>query len=204
MARPIARGILSFGLVAIPVEIHTATRSENVSFHLLHSKCGSRVRNQVFCFTWKMLVERTDLVRGTKSQKANMCSFPMSELESLEAEANSAIELKEFIPIEKIDPVYFEHGYYLAPEPGGEKPYRLLANAMNETDKVAPAEMVSHNKENLVLIRPKGSLMMLQVMFYADEVRDFGAIRKGTRPTADTRRVRACPKPCRKTIVAGV
>jgi DNA end-binding protein Ku len=179
MARPIARGILSFGLVAIPVEIHTATKSENVSFHLLHGKCGSRVRNQVFCPICKVVVKRSDLVRGYEVAKGEYVQLTDEELESLEAEANSAIELKEFIPIEKIDPVYFEHGYYLAPEPGGEKPYRLLADAMNETGKVALAEMVSHNKENLVLIRPAKFGLVLQVMFYANEVRDFGAIPKG-------------------------
>ena len=85
------------------------------------------------------------------------------------------------IPIEKVDPVYFEHGYYLAPEPGGEKPYRLLADAMEDTGKVALAEMVSHNKENLVLIRPAKRGLVLQTMFYANEVRDFAAIPKADR-----------------------
>ena len=104
MARPISRGILSFGLVAIPVEIHTATRSENVSFHLLHAKCGSRVRNQSLCPVCKVVVERADLVRGYEVAKGEYVQLTDEELESLEAEASSAIELKEFVPIQKVDP----------------------------------------------------------------------------------------------------
>ena len=125
MARPIARGVLSFGLVAIPVEIHTATKSQNVSFNLLHAKCGSRIRNQIFCPACKIVVERADLVRGYEVAKGEYVRLTDAELEALEAEANSAIELKEFIPISKVDPVYFEHAYYLAPDEGGEKPYRF-------------------------------------------------------------------------------
>ena len=104
MARPISRGILSFGLVAIPVEIHTATRSENVSFHLLRAKCGSRVRNQKLCPVCKVIVERADLVRGYEVAKGEYVQLTDEELESLEAEASSAIELKEFVPIQKVDP----------------------------------------------------------------------------------------------------
>ena len=103
---PIARGVLSFGLVAIPVEIHTATKSQNVSFNLLHAKCGSRIRNQIFCPACKIVVERADLVRGYEVAKGEYVRLTDAELESLEAEANRNIELKEFIPIQKIDPFY--------------------------------------------------------------------------------------------------
>jgi DNA end-binding protein Ku len=104
MARPISRGVLSFGLVAIPVELHTATRSQNVSFHLLHAKCGSRVRNQYFCPDCNEVVERDRLVRGYEIGKGRYIQVTDDELEALEAEANSNIELKEFIPIKKVDP----------------------------------------------------------------------------------------------------
>jgi DNA end-binding protein Ku len=129
MARPIARGMLSFGLVAIPVEIHTATRSQHVSFHLLHAKCGSRVKNQYLCPVCNVVVERADLVRGYEVAKGEYVRFTDDELDTIEAEANSNIELKEFIPIEKVDPVYFEGAHYLAPDEGGAKAYRLLAEA---------------------------------------------------------------------------
>lgn len=116
MARPTARGVLSFGLVAIPVEIHTAIQDTGISFNLLHTKCGSRMRNRHFCPVCNVVVERSDLVRGYEFEKGQYVQVTDAELDALEAEANSNIELKEFIPIEKVDPVYFEDANYLAPD----------------------------------------------------------------------------------------
>jgi DNA end-binding protein Ku len=178
MARPIARGMLSFGLVAIPVEIHTAIKSQHVSFHLLHAVCGSRLKNRYLCPVCNEVVERDQLVRGYEISKGEYVRFTDAELETIEAEANSNIELKEFIPIEKVDPVYFEDAHYLAPDEGGEKAYRLLAEAMEKSGRVALAEMVSHGKEKLVLIRPSKGGLILQTMFYANEIRDFNEIAK--------------------------
>jgi DNA end-binding protein Ku len=178
MARPTARGVLSFGLVAIPVEIHTAIQDTHVSFNLLHAKCGSRLKNRYFRPVDNVVVERADLVRGYEFEKGQYVQVTDAELDALEAEANSNIELKEFIPIEKIDPVYFEDAHYLAPDEGGDKAYRLLADAMEKSGRVALAEMVSRGKEKLVLIRPWKGGLVLQTMFYANEVRDFGEINK--------------------------
>src|SRR6185295_18508033 len=106
MTRPITRGVLSFGLVSIPVELYSAIEDHNIRMHLLHKKCGSRVRNQLFCPVCKVVVERDDLVRGFEVSKGKYVQITEEELESLEAEANSSIEFREFVPIEKIDPVY--------------------------------------------------------------------------------------------------
>jgi Ku protein len=106
---PPGTGVLSFGLVAIPVRIHTATHSENVSFNLLHHKCGSRVRNQHYCPVCNIVVERADLVRGFQHAKDQYVTITEEELESLEAEANRNIDLKEFIPLASVDLVYFEN-----------------------------------------------------------------------------------------------
>jgi DNA end-binding protein Ku len=116
--------------VAIPVRIHTATKSENVSFHLLHNKCGSRVRNQHYCPVCNVVVERDELVRGFQHAKDRFVRITEEELESLEAEANRSIDLKEFIPLTSVDPVYFENTHYLGADKRWEKPYRLLADAM--------------------------------------------------------------------------
>jgi DNA end-binding protein Ku len=156
-------GVLSFGLVAIPVEIHTATKNETVSFNLLHAKCGSRVRNRNLCPVCNEVVERDDLVRGYELAKGQYVQVTDDELVALEAERNSNIELREFIPIAKVDPVYFEGAYYLAPSDGGDKAYRLLAEAMEKSGRVALAEMVSYGKERLVLIRPAKGGLVLQV-----------------------------------------
>jgi DNA end-binding protein Ku len=176
---PPGTGVLSFGLVAIPVRIHTATRSENVSFHLLHNKCGSRVRNQHYCPVCNIVVERADLVRGFQHAKDKYVPITEEELESLEAEANRSIDLKEFIPLASVDPVYFENTHYLGADKGGEKPYRLLADAMAKSGRVAIAELVSRGKEQLVLIRPYRKGLVLHTMYYGNEVRDFKQVPKG-------------------------
>src|SRR5918993_4547180 len=172
-------GVLSFGLVAIPVRIHTATHSENASFHLLHKKCGSRVRNQYHCPVCNVVVERDDLVRGFQHAKDQYVQLTEEELDSLEAEANKNIDLKEFIPLASVDPIYFENTHYLGADKGGEKPYRLLADAMAKSGRVAVAELVSRGKEQLVLIRPYRKGLVLHTMYHADEVRDFQQVPKG-------------------------
>jgi len=147
MARPISRGVLSFGLVSIPVELYSAIEDHNIRFHLLHKKCGSRVRNQLFCPACKVVIERDETVRGYEVAKGQYVRVEDAELESLEAEANSSIEMREFIPIEKVDPIYFESTYYLAPDKGADKPYRLLADTMAKTGRVALAQTVFHNRK---------------------------------------------------------
>src|ERR671914_1950405 len=172
-------GVLSFGLVSIPVRIHTATKSENVSFHLLHDKCGSRVRNQYHCRVCNLVVEREDLVRGFQHAKDQYVQITEEELDSLEAEANNNIDLKQFIPLASVDPVYFENTHYLGADKGGEKSYRLLADAMAKSGRVAIGELVSRGKEQLVLIRPYRKGLVLHTMYHADEVRDFKQVPKG-------------------------
>ncbi len=176
---PPGTGILSFGLVAIPVRIHAATNSEDVSFHLLHKKCGARIRNQHYCPVCNIVVERAELVRGFQHAKDKYVPISEEELESLEAEANNSIDLKEFIPLASVDPVYFENTHYLGADKGGEKPYRLLADAMAKSGRVAIAERVSRGKEQLVLIRPYRKALVLHTMYHADEVRDFKQVPKG-------------------------
>ena len=165
--------------MAIPVRIHTATHSENVSFHLLHDKCGSRLRNQHYCPVCNIVVERADLVRGFQHAKDKYVPITEDELESLEAEANKSIDLKEFVPLESVDPVYFENSHYLGADKGGEKPYRLLADAMAKSGRVAIAELVSRGKEQLVLIRPYRKGLVMHSMYYGNEVRDFNQVPKG-------------------------
>ena len=179
MARVIARGVLSFGLVSIPVDIHSAIEDQSIHMHWLHKKCGSRVGNQLFCPVCKVVVERDDLVRGFEVSKGKYVQITEEELESLEAEANKSIEFREFVPIEKIDPVYFESSYYLAPSKGAEKPYRLMAETLKKTGRVAVAQTVFHEKESLVAVRSHQNGLVMHFMYFADEVREFGQIPKG-------------------------
>ncbi len=172
-------GTISFGLVSIPVKLYTAASSGGVSFNLLHAKCGSRIKQQTFCPTCNETVERNALVKGYEFQKDQYVRFTDEELKSLEGEASKVIDISEFVPLPSVDPIYFEKTYYLGPDKGGEKPYRLLADAMAKSDRVALATFVMRGKESLVLIRPAQDGLMLHTMYFADEVRDFGEIEKG-------------------------
>jgi DNA end-binding protein Ku len=175
----IGSGTISFGLVSIPVKMYTATSPAGVSFNMLHAKCGSRVRQQMFCPTCNTVVERNELVRGYEFSKDQYVQVNDQELKGLEGEASKIIDIAEFVPLDKVDPIYFERAYYLGPDKGGEKAYRLLADAMAKSGRVALAKFVMRGKESLVLIRSARDGLLLHTMYFADEVRDFGEIDKG-------------------------
>jgi DNA end-binding protein Ku len=176
---PLRTGVLSFGLVSIPVQLHTATKDLHIAFNLLHAKCGSRVQNRYYCPVCNEVVERDDRIRGYEFAKDQYVQFTDAELESLETESSNNIELKEFIPLSKIDPVYFEGAYYLGAGEGGEKPYRLLGNALAKSNRAAIAQLVSRGKEQLMLIRPYENGLIMHSLYYANEVRNFAEIAKG-------------------------
>jgi len=175
----IGSGMISFGLVSIPIKLYTAAASGGVSFNLLHAKCGNRIKQQTFCPVCNEVMDRTGLVKGYEFTKEQYVRFADEELKSLEGEASKIIDIAEFVPLPKVDPIYFEKTYYLGPDKGGEKAYRLLADAMAKTERVALAKFVMRGKESLVLIRPAQNGLMLHTMYFADEVRDFGEVDKG-------------------------
>ncbi|HTK68751.1 MAG TPA: Ku protein [Candidatus Eisenbacteria bacterium] len=176
----IGSGTLSFGLVSIPVKMFTAASSANVSFNLLHEKCGGRIKQQMVCPTCNVTVERSSLVRGYEFSKDQYVQFTDEELKSVEGEASEIIDIAEFVPLEQVDPIYFEKSYYLGPDKGGAKAYRLLCDAMEKAQKVALAKFVMRGKESIVLIRPSQDGLMLHTMYFSDEVRDFNEIDKGS------------------------
>ena len=178
-AHSIGSGTISFGLVSIPVRLYTAASSGSVSFNLLHAACGSRIRQQTFCPTCNAVVERTALARGYEFAKDQYVRVTDEELKSLEGEASRTIDIAEFVPLESVDPIYFEKTYYLGPDKGGEKAYRLLAEALDTRARVALATFVMRGKESLVLLRAAQGGLLLHTMYFADEVRDFGEIDKG-------------------------
>jgi DNA end-binding protein Ku len=175
----IGSGTISFGLVAIPIRLYTAASSASVSFNLLHATCGSRIRQQTFCPACNQTVERTALVKGYEVLKDQYVRVTDDELKALEGEASKTIDIAEFVPLPQVDPIYFEKTYYLGPDKGGEKPYRLLADAMAKSEQVAVAKFIMRGKETLVLIRAAQGGLMLHTMYFADEVRDFGEIERG-------------------------
>jgi DNA end-binding protein Ku len=178
-ARSIGSGTISFGLVSIPIRLYVATHSEQLSFNQLHKECGSRIKQQIFCPTCERVVERSELTKGYQFQKDRYVTFSDDELKALEAEANRSIDIQEFVPLDKVDPVYFENAHFLGPDKGAEKAYRLLSDAMRETGMVAVAQLVRGGKEHLVLIRPFENGLVLHSMYYADEVRRFDDVETG-------------------------
>src|SRR5713226_1176554 len=172
-------GTISFGLVSIPVKLYTAASAGGVSFNQLHVKCGNRLRQQMFCPVDNEVVDRSQIVKGYEFAKDQYVRFTDEEIKSLEGEASRVIDIAEFVPLSTVDPIFFEKTYYLGPDKGGEKPYRLLADAMAKMERVALAKFVMRGKESLVLVRPAQHGLMLHTMYFADEVRDFGEIDKG-------------------------
>ena len=176
----IGSGTLSFGLVSIPVKMFTAASAGGVSFNQLHEKCGGRIKQQIFCPSCNEIVDRSALLKGYEFAKDQYVRFTDEELKRLEAEASQSIEIAEFVPLAKVDPIYFEKTYYLGPDKGGDKAYRLLCEAMEQAGQVALAKYVMRGKESLVLIRASQGGLMLHAMYFADEIRDFSEIEKGS------------------------
>jgi DNA end-binding protein Ku len=172
-------GTISFGLVSIPIRMYPAASSQSVSFNQIHEKCGGRIRQQLICPTCNEVVDRSKLVKGYEFAKDQYVHFTPDEIKAMEGEASRMIDIEEFVPLAKVDPIYFENTYYLGPDKGGEKAYQLLAEAMGKAGRVALAKFVMRGKESLVLIRPAQKGLMLHTMYFADEVRDFGEIDKG-------------------------
>jgi len=175
-ARPIATLTVSFGLVSIPVKLFSATEaSRAISFNLLHKACGSRLKQQYVCVKEDVIVPREDMVKGYEFGKDQYVQFTPEELKLLEEAGTHTADIAEFVPIESIDPVYFDKAYYLAPDKGGAKPYALLAKALRESKRCALGRWAARGKQYIVMIRPvangKEDGLVMQQLLYAGEVR---------------------------------
>jgi DNA end-binding protein Ku len=182
-SRPLSGATISFGLVTIPVELRTATRSLAPAFHLVHQVCGNRIHQQLYCPVCQRVVERNELVRGFDVGKDRYVVFTPEELEHLEGEASRTIDIAEFVPLSAVDPIYYETTYYLSPGRDGGKAYGVLAEAMAGDARIALATFVMRGKENLVAIRADNGVLLLHTLFFADEVRPRPTISRETRPS---------------------
>jgi DNA end-binding protein Ku len=179
-ARSMSTATISFGLVTVPIRLYAASESQSaVSFNLLHEKCHSRLKQQYICPTDEEIVTRDQMVKGYEFAKDQYVVFTEDEIKSMAEEASKTIEITEFVPLAKVDPIYFEGAYYLGPDKGGEKAYRLLSEAMRQTGRCALAKWAARGKQYLVLMRPLESGLVMQVLHYADEVRPFSEIPVG-------------------------
>ena len=170
--RSIGSLTVSFGLVAIPAKVFTATQSSNaISFNLLHKTCGSRLRQQYLCQKEGVVVERDDMVKGYEFSKDQYVRFTPEEIKSMEEVGTHAVEISEFVPIESIDPVYFDKTYYLAPDKGAGKPYALLVEALRQSGRCGVGRWAARGKGYLVVLRPIGDVLAMQQLHYAADVR---------------------------------
>jgi len=176
-ARALGNANISFGLVSIPVKLYTASNtSAAISFNLLHRDCGSRLKQQYICSKDESIVPRDEMVKGYEFSKDQYVLFSDEELKAFEEQATQTIEVTEFVPVDKVDPVYYDKPYYLGPDKGGAKPYRLLLEVMKETGRVALAKYAARGKQYLVMLRPTGEGLVMQQLLYADEVRPFSEV----------------------------
>jgi DNA end-binding protein Ku len=168
--RPIWRGAITFGLISIPVKLYSATEDKNVHFHLLHEKDGERVHNRRFCDKGHE-VEWDDLVRGYEYSKGRYVVFTDEELESVKVESVKAVDIDSFVPLEDVDPLYFNKSYYIVPDEGGAKAYKLLAGALEDTGQVAVGKITLREKEHLATLRLRDGVFVLETMHWPDEIR---------------------------------
>jgi DNA end-binding protein Ku len=171
-ARSIASLTVSFGLVSIPVKLYSATEtSKAISFNMLHKACGSRLRQQYICQKEEIPVGREDIVKGYEFAKDQYVMFTPEELKAMEEAGTHTADIMEFVPIESVDPVFFDKAYYLAPDKGGAKPYALLARALRESKRCALGRWAARGKQYIVMIRPSDDGLVMQQLLYATEVR---------------------------------
>jgi DNA end-binding protein Ku len=183
MPRSIWTGAISFGLVTVPVKLYSALNRKTVRFHQLSGKTGVRVVQKRIDPQTGDEVPYEEIVKGYEVAPDRYVVIEPGELEALEPKKTRTIEIEDFVELAQIDPIYYEHPYYLAPGPGGAKPYRLLLEAMEQTGRVAIARVVMRSKEQLVAVRPVGDVLELATMLFGDEILPPGRIEDMPDPT---------------------
>jgi DNA end-binding protein Ku len=185
-ARAIGTATVSFGLVSVPVKMYsTGDTTAAVSFNWIHKECGSRLKQQYICAREGTVVEKDDMVKGYEFARDQYVLFSPDELKALEQKADNTIEIVEFVPAEKVDRVYVEKPYYLGPDKGGDRAYRLLGAAMRETGLSALGRYAARGKQYLVLLTPQGDGILMEQLRYAHEVRSFEDVPIGSADVKD-------------------
>ncbi|NLN06209.1 MAG: Ku protein [Firmicutes bacterium] len=170
--RTIWKGAISFGLVSIPVKLFPATEHKDVKFRYLHRTCQAPLKYKRICTACGKEVAQEEIVRGYEYEKDRFVIINEEDLEKIPSEQTKTLDIVDFVALEEIDPIYFDKTYYLAPGEAGEKAYALLRTAMEETGKIAVAKVVIRNKESLAVIRGYRRQLVLETIFYPDEIRN--------------------------------
>ena len=176
-ARAIGTSTIAFGLVSLPVKLYsTGESARKISFNMIHRDCGTRVKQQYICPTDDVVVPRDDMVKGYEFAKGQYVLFDAEELKVVEAPKSDSIDIVSFVPADRVDRLYFNKAYFLGPDKGGARAYRLLSAALRETNRVAIAKQATRGKEYLVMVRPHEEGLLLEQLFYAEELRSFDEV----------------------------
>jgi len=171
-ARSIGSATISFGLVSVPVNLYSSSESTaSISFNMLHTTCGSRLKQQYICSKEGTVVEKDEIGKGYEFSKGQYVRFSPEEIKALDEKATNAIDIAEFVPLAAVDRIYLEKVYYLGPDKGGERAYGLLAKALETTGRAALGQYSARGKQYLVLVRPMGDLLVMEQLHYHAELR---------------------------------
>lgn len=176
-ARALASATISFGLVSIPVKLYSAAESSAaIRFNQIDRRDGSRVKQQLVSSRSGELVPKEEIVKGYEFAKGQYVLFSPEELKALEASSTQSIDIDEFLPADTVDRIYFDKAYYLGPDKGGARAYRLLSAALTETKRIALGRYAARGRTHVIVVRPIGEGLMLEQLHYADEIRSFDDI----------------------------
>ena len=171
-ARTIGSATISFGLVSVPVNLFSSSESSAaISFNMIHTKCGSRLKQQYICAKEGMVVEKDEISKGYEFSKDQYVLFTPDEVKALDEKATNTIDIAEFVPLAAVDRIYLEKLYYLGPGKGGERAYKLLVAALADTGRAALGQYSARGKQYLSLVRPMGDILVMEQLHYQGEIR---------------------------------
>jgi len=172
MASSVWKGTLSFGLLAIPVKLYTAARSQRMNLHQLHKVCHTRLKQPLYCPQCNRQVERSEVVRGYEYEKGQYVVVNEEDIKKITPRSSTVMEIVAFVKQEQIDPIYFDASYFMLPDKDSEKPYALLLKTLEDSNRVGIATVTMHQREYTVFIRPRKNGLTIHTMYYANEIRE--------------------------------
>lgn len=171
-ARPIAAATISFGLVSVPIKLYSSSESSaRISFNWVDKKTGSRLKQQYVSAADGRVVAKDEMIKGYEFSKGQYVLFTPEELKALDEKATNSIDISEFVPLDQVDRLYLDKAYYLGPDKGGERAYRLLGEALRQTGRAALGQYAARGQQHLVLVRPIDGILVMEQLHYADELR---------------------------------
>jgi DNA end-binding protein Ku len=172
MPSSVWKGTLSFGLLAIPVKLYTAARSQRMNLHQLHKVCHTRLKQPLYCPQCNRQVDRSEVVRGYEYEKGQYVVINEDEIKKITPRSSTIMEIVAFVKQEQIDPIYFDASYFMLPDKDSEKPYALLLKTLEDSNRVGIATVTMHQREYTVFVRPRNNGLTIHTMYYANEIRE--------------------------------